>query len=458
MAEPVALPVTDPRFALRPLSESRLARLAVAGDQRAFTAIFERYHEEIYRYCRAILRDPDEAQDAAQNTMASALRALPGESRKIALRPWLYRVAHNESLNVIRRRRESPSETLEDVLPPAPAAEATAATRQRLRELIADLETLPERARSALIMRELSGLRHEEIALALEITPGAARQAVYEARSALLELNAGREMDCREIRRVISDRDGRVLRGRKVRAHLRSCSSCEAFRTAIGTRTADLRAIAPPLPAAAASGLLAGLGGAGAGAGGAGAAAGLKTLALVAGAVALGGGAVGITDAIDSGDDTVPRAGATAPAAAPHSHSHSHSADHAGTRGETRSAGPSGSSGGGSQRGGPKSAQGQSTSPGKPSAPETPPASTGAVNPPPQAAAPATGGDAPAPAPEPAGSGPPPAPPGSEAASVNSGGHSVTPVPGQGAAPELPEQAGAANHGAAAGGPKSAPN
>jgi RNA polymerase sigma factor (sigma-70 family) len=457
MAEPVALPVTHPRFALRPLSESRLASLAVAGDRRAFTAIFERYHEEIYRYCRAILRDPDEAQDALQSTMANALRALPGESRQIALRPWLYRVAHNESLNVIRRRRESPSEALDDVLPPVPAAEATAASRQRLRELIADLDTLPARSRSALIMRELSGLRHEEIALALEITPGAARQAVYEARSALLELTAGREMDCREIRRLISDRDGRVMRGRRVRAHLRSCANCESFRTAIGTRTADLRAIAPPLPAAAASGLLVGLGGAGAGAGGAGAGAGLKTLALVAGTVALGGGAAGLSGVIDSGEGPVSRAGADAPAAAPHAGWEEAPT----TAADGAAAGDSPAS---SKRNAARANAPANQLPprGEPVAPVSSGGPAGGGAPPAHAGPQAAGGDPPAAAPV-TGSGestPPPAPPGSEIATASSGGRSTTPVPGAATLPALPEQAGGAGGGAvaAAAGSKSSEN
>src|SRR4051794_11868276 len=88
----------------RLLSDARLARLAGRGDQRAFGAIFERYHQELYRYCRAILRDSHEAQDALQSTMASALSSLPGDEREIALRPWLYRVAHNEAISILRRR------------------------------------------------------------------------------------------------------------------------------------------------------------------------------------------------------------------------------------------------------------------------------------------------------------------------------------------------------------------
>ena len=84
-------------------------RRARRGGRRAgaFEALFKRYHQPLYRYCRAILTDPDDAEDAMQATMVKALRSLPGERREIALRPWLYRVAHNESISILRSRRET---------------------------------------------------------------------------------------------------------------------------------------------------------------------------------------------------------------------------------------------------------------------------------------------------------------------------------------------------------------
>src|SRR6202035_4196584 len=84
----------------------------------------------------------------------------------------------------------------------------------------------------------------------------AAKQTVFEARKALAEFEEGRAMACDEILKVISDGDKRALRGRRVRAHLRQCSRCSAFATAIPQRRADLLALSPTLPAAAAAGLL----------------------------------------------------------------------------------------------------------------------------------------------------------------------------------------------------------
>jgi len=310
MAEPTA--ATAPAGAALPLiprSEAKLVRLAAAGDERAFTAIFERYHQELYRFCRALLGDSHEAHDALQSTMASALRSLPGESRTIALRPWLYRVARNEAVTLMRRRRPLADVADTDMadLAVAPAADVVAESNQRLRSLVEDLTALPERQRSALVMRELSGLTYEQIGSVLEISPAAARQVLYEARMALQELEEGRAMQCEEARVAISARDGRTLRGRRIRSHLRSCEDCKSFRQAIDDRSADLELLAPPLSAVAASGLLASLLGggsvkAGAGtlggllAGGAsGGAVGLKSLGVVAATAAIGFGAGDLT-------------------------------------------------------------------------------------------------------------------------------------------------------------------
>lgn len=286
------------------LSDDRLARRAAKGDERAFAAIFDRYHQPLYRFCLAIVGSPADAQDALQNTMVKVLGALPGERRQIELKPWLYRIAHNESVELLRRRR--PTEALDPELATRGRGLAEdAESRERLRHLIADLERLPERQRGTLVMRELSGLDFEEIATALGTSPAVARQTLYEARQSLRQMDEGREMDCASVTKALSDADGRVTRRRDIRAHLRSCSDCRRFRDEIAGRRDDLGALAP-LPAVAAAGLLQGLiGGAGAsggaGAGMAGAAAGGAAKTLGAGAAIKSAAAVAVVAAVGVG-------------------------------------------------------------------------------------------------------------------------------------------------------------
>jgi RNA polymerase sigma factor (sigma-70 family) len=341
----------------RVLGDERLARHAAAGDTAAFEAIFKRYHQELYRYCRAILSNHDEAQDALQSTMAAALRALPGERREIALRPWLYRVAHNEAISIARRRAESPLVLDAADGASVQGADSESADRERLRELVTDLHALPERQRGALVMRELSDLGYAEIGAAISSSEGAARQLVYEAREALRQAKRGREMECVSVREAISERDGRRLHGRALRAHLRTCEGCKDFRAAISLRSTDLRSIAPPLPALAAMSVLssvlggAGKGGAGAALGSAGSAGGIaaagagavaasKGGALVA-AMVLGAGALGVSGAVDLPGGSAadhPAASGAGAGAAPAGHTGEHARSSAASAGGTANA------------------------------------------------------------------------------------------------------------------------
>src|SRR5689334_3873797 len=239
---------------LRSFGDDRLGRLAAAGDKRAFAVVYERHQEAVHRYCRSLLGNPDDAADALQNTMAAALRWLKGETREIRLKPWLFRIAHNECVAILRTR--GPEVAIDDSL--EAAAEDQPLVRERLRQLMSDLQELTPHQRGALVMRELSALSYDDVAVVLGGSPAAARQTVYEARTALHELAEGRAMECESVRRALSDNDGRVLRGRKLRSHLRSCGSCRDFRALIGTRRRDLAMLAPPLPIALAGGAAAG--------------------------------------------------------------------------------------------------------------------------------------------------------------------------------------------------------
>lgn len=236
--------------------DDTLAREASGGDERALGKIFRDFHQPLYRYCLAILGNRQDAEDALQETMIKVLRALPGEQRAIALKPWLYRIAHNESIDLLRRRRAGAS--LDEMEPAAGEGLAELVeTRQRLRQLIDDLGALPERQRGVLVMREAGGLDFGEIAAALETSPAVARQTLYEARLGLREMDAGRDMKCAAVSKALSDGDRRVRRRRDIRAHLRDCVRCRLFAEEIDSRRRELAAISP-LPAVAAAALLRG--------------------------------------------------------------------------------------------------------------------------------------------------------------------------------------------------------
>jgi RNA polymerase sigma factor (sigma-70 family) len=257
-------PTRSPGIApLDRLGDEALAARAAAGNTAAFSALCERYHAPLLAYCRSILLDDHDAHDATQAALENALRALPRKEPDRPLRPWLYRIAHNESINIVRRRGAT-TELTELDEPSVPGPEVASEHRLRLAQLVDDLRGLPERQRGALVMRELSGLSYDEIAEALGVSNEAARRAVFDARSALHEAVDGRATDCVNVRHCISDGDRRSLRGRRIRAHLRSCDDCATFQRAIGARSADLHLLGPWLSGAAFASMLGGGAGGGA--------------------------------------------------------------------------------------------------------------------------------------------------------------------------------------------------
>ncbi len=249
-------PAAAPRLGVPGLRRRPARSSDVASDAAQFESVYRDCAPELYRYARSIVRDEHAAEDVLQSTMEKALSALRAEPRDFELRPWLFRIAHNEAVS--RLRREKPAEALPDtvVSVAAPVADQLD-DKQTLEQLWVDLATLPERQRQALVLRELSGLGHEEIGAVLETSGRAVKQTIFEARRALLDCSEGRAMACDEIQQQLSDGDGRVRRSRRIQSHLRSCRDCRAFDAAIHERPEQLRALVPVLPAAAAASVLA---------------------------------------------------------------------------------------------------------------------------------------------------------------------------------------------------------
>ena len=268
------------------MGDESLAGRAAAGSADAFSALYERYYGPLLGYTRSILLNAEDAHDATQNALENALRALPRREPDRPLKPWLYRIAHNEAINIVRRRQPIAAGVETDDLLTVPGPEFDSEQRARLTQLVDDLRVLPERQRGALVMRELSGLSYGEIATALNVTPEGARRAVFDARTALHDAVDGRATECTSVRRCLSDGDRRRLRARGMRAHLRACDSCATFERAMGVRQTDLHILGPWLGGGTA---VLGLLGYGTGTAKAGA------LAASSGAVALGGGGLSWT-------------------------------------------------------------------------------------------------------------------------------------------------------------------
>ncbi|HYT03431.1 MAG TPA: RNA polymerase sigma factor [Gemmatimonadales bacterium] len=171
--------------------EATLVARALAGDREAFGTLVERYSATARRVARAVLGDPDDADDAAQDAMLSALRKLDQYDPRRPFGPWLLRIVANAATDRRRRRTVRRAELLEAGLVAGGARPDRAAERralaQRLREALAEL---PERRRIAVVLFDVEGYSHAEIAAVLGIPEGTVRSEVFHARRLLRALLA----------------------------------------------------------------------------------------------------------------------------------------------------------------------------------------------------------------------------------------------------------------------------
>jgi RNA polymerase sigma factor (sigma-70 family) len=168
---------------LRTQSDARLVDLVRAGHASAFEAIVQRYRKQLLAYCSRLL-PASRAEDAVQQTFLKAYQSMISGDAELNLRPWLYRIAHNASLNLLRQNgwsHEELNENMDGVQRPDQAFEL----RERLRSTVKAVKDLPERQRNAVLLREIDGLSYEQIALALGVGDGAVRQLLHRARATL---------------------------------------------------------------------------------------------------------------------------------------------------------------------------------------------------------------------------------------------------------------------------------
>jgi RNA polymerase sigma factor (sigma-70 family) len=286
---------------LRAFPDEKLVEQVRYGNEAAFEVVYDRHHRAILSFCRHMLASVEEAEDAVQHTFIQAYNSLRGDRRDIKLKPWLYAIARNRCLSLLRARREQTAE-LDDV----PTAGLSESVQQRadLRELLTDLRDLPVNQRAALVLSELGDLSHAEIGSIVGCEAPKVKSLVFQARSSLIESRNAREIPCAEIREQLATLSGGALRRGPLRKHLKACPGCAEFRDQVRSQRRAIAAILPVVPslglknsALAAIGIGGGGGGAAAAAGGGIAslatAGGGKMVALIAVAgVAAGGGTV----------------------------------------------------------------------------------------------------------------------------------------------------------------------
>jgi RNA polymerase sigma factor (sigma-70 family) len=235
---------------LRIQSDERLVALTRRGNQAAYEALVARYQARLLAFCRHMLGSREDAEDVLQEVFAAAFNAMLADERPLNVRPWLYRIARNRSLNHLRRTQAIGVDSMDVHLSEHGTTTADKVhKREEFRQLMEDVQGLPETQRTALLLREIDALSYEQIAEAMETTVPSIKSLLVRARVSLAEAAEARTLTCDEVREEL----GEVAEGLRrttapVRRHLRTCDRCVAFRKSLRETNKALASVMPVGP------------------------------------------------------------------------------------------------------------------------------------------------------------------------------------------------------------------
>jgi RNA polymerase sigma factor (sigma-70 family) len=212
------------------------------GEERAFEALYARHQAGILSFCRHMLGNREDGEDALQQTFLAAYRHLQSSGAPDHPRAWLYAIARNRCRSIIRARRESSSEEVE-----ASTAGLAEEVEQRyeLQQLLRDVGRLPADQRAALLLFELGDLGHAEIAEAVGCEPIKVKALIFQARTSLAHRSRAREARCGEVREQLATLRGGSLNSRTLKHHVEICEGCAAFREDVRRQRRRVAVILP---------------------------------------------------------------------------------------------------------------------------------------------------------------------------------------------------------------------
>jgi RNA polymerase sigma factor (sigma-70 family) len=235
---------------LRIQSDERLVALTRHGNQAAYEALVARYQSRLLAFCRHMLGSREDAEDVLQEVFAAAFNAMIADERPLNVRPWLYRIARNRSLNHLRRVQAIGVDSMDVHFSENGASTADKVhRREEFRLLVQDVQGLPETQRTALLLREIDALSYDQIAEAMETTVPSVKSLLVRARVSLAEAAEARRLTCDEVREELGEvAEGLQRMSPPVRRHLRACDRCAAFRKQLRDNNRALAALFPVGP------------------------------------------------------------------------------------------------------------------------------------------------------------------------------------------------------------------
>src|SRR6266516_4793701 len=243
-----ALPgLRGPSALLRLQSDERLIALTRGGNHAAFEILCSRYHSRLLSFCRHMLASREDAEDVLQEVFAAAFNAVLADEREINVRPWLYRIARNRSLNHLRRATAVGVDSMDvHFADHGLSTSDRAIRRESFRELLSDVHKLPETQRTALLLREIDALSYEQIAQAMETTVPSVKSLLVRARISLAEAAEARRLSCEEVRHEMGEAaEGLIKLSAPARRHVRGCDRCRFFKKHLRQNNHALAAMLP---------------------------------------------------------------------------------------------------------------------------------------------------------------------------------------------------------------------
>jgi RNA polymerase sigma factor (sigma-70 family) len=284
--------LSGPSALLRLQSDERLIAMTRRGQHAAFEVLFSRYQSRLLAFCRHMLSSREDAEDVLQEVFTAAFNAVLADEREINVRPWLYRIARNRSLNHLRRASAIGVDSMDvHYADNGLSTGERVLKRESFRQLLGDVKELPETQRTALLLREIDALSYEQIADAMETTVPSVKSLLVRARISLAEAAEARQLSCEEVRLQLGEvAEGLTKLGPPARRHVRGCERCRSFKKQLKENNHALAAIFPVGPLLLAKKLLLTKLGSTASAGHVGATAGATAGAAGAGGASAAGG------------------------------------------------------------------------------------------------------------------------------------------------------------------------